>query len=185
MLQNVKDYGHPLFRCTSLLGDRTIKSKGGGKTTKIHFNGSTENIELLLQKVTSVNQLSLFGVVADMVAELPVDQRAPGKPVKPGQLDKQEILTQPLLSQNLQANKERQGNRLQEDEERRPEVIQTMLRSRFETCRSWTLLRSSSVTERRRKSIFMPRIHVASRSKRNSNKRMDPNPMYVLAQSRT
>ena len=31
--------------------------------------------------VTSVNQLSLYGAVTDMIAELPVDQRAPGKPV--------------------------------------------------------------------------------------------------------
>ena len=64
--------------------------------TTIQFNGRTENIELLLQMVISVNQLSLYGAVADMIAELPVGQRAP-----PLQLDKQEILTQPplLLSQ--------------------------------------------------------------------------------------
>ena len=34
-----------------------------------------------------------------MIAELPVDQRAPGKPAAPGQLDKQEILTQPPLAE--------------------------------------------------------------------------------------
>ena len=57
---------------------------------------------------------------------------------------------------------------------RRPEVIQTMLRSMFEISRSWTILLCSSVTKRNRKSIFMPRIYDASRFKRNSNQRMDP-----------
>ena len=89
-----------------------LRSKEGGKTT-IHFNGSTENIELLLQMVISVNQLSLYRAVADMIAELPVGRRAPGKPVASGQLVKQEILTQPPLAE-LQANEERQGNLLQE-----------------------------------------------------------------------
>ena len=50
---------------------------------------------------------------------------------------------------------------------RRPEVIQTMLRSRFEIFRSWTIILCFSVTKRKRKSIFMPRVYVASRSKRN------------------
>ena len=67
--------------------------------------------------VISVNQLSLYGAVADMIAELPVGQRAPKKPVASGQLDKQEIITQPPLAE-LQANEERQGNLLQEYEER-------------------------------------------------------------------
>ena len=62
--------------------------------------------------VISVNQLSLYGAVADMIAELPLDQRAPGKPVASGQLDKQEILTQPSLAK-LQANEERQEQRFE------------------------------------------------------------------------
>ena len=112
MLQNFQDSCHPIFRCTSPL-ERGQLSKGGGKTTR-NFNGSTENIELLVQMVISVNQLSLFEAVADMIADLPAGQRAPRKPV---QLDKQEILTQPPLAE-LQANEERQGNLLQEYEER-------------------------------------------------------------------
>ena len=44
--------------------------------------------------VISVNQLSLGGAVADMIAELAVAS---------GQLDKQEILTQPPLA-DVQAN---------------------------------------------------------------------------------
>ena len=67
--------------------------------------------------VISVNQLSLYGAVADMIAELPVNQRAPGKPGASGQLEKQEILTQSPLAE-LQANEERHGNLLQEYEQR-------------------------------------------------------------------
>ena len=129
--------------------------------------------------VISVNQLSIHGAVADMIEELPVGQKAPGKPAAPGQLDKQEIIAQPPLA-GMQANEERQGNLLQENEQqnlkniRRPEVIQTMLRSRFEISRNWRLLLCSSVTKRRRISIFMPRIYDASRSRRNSYQRVDP-----------
>ena len=67
--------------------------------------------------VISVNELSLYGAIADMIAELPVGQRAPVKPVASSQLDTHEILTQPPLAK-LQANEERQGNLLQEYEER-------------------------------------------------------------------
>ena len=61
-----------------------LRSKRGGKTS-IHFNGNTENFELLLQMVTSVNQLSLYGAVSDMIEELPVGRRAPGKPASASQ----------------------------------------------------------------------------------------------------
>ena len=67
--------------------------------------------------VISVNQLSIYGAVADMIAELPVGQRAVEKPEAPGKLDKVEILTQPPLAK-MQANEERQGNLLQEYEQR-------------------------------------------------------------------
>ena len=52
-----------------------------------------------------------------MIEELPVGKRAPGKPAASGQLDDQEILTQPPLAQ-VQANEERQGNLLQDYEQR-------------------------------------------------------------------
>ena len=55
--------------------------------------------------------------MTDMIAELPVDQRAPVKPVASGQLEKQEILSQ-LPVAELQANEERQGTLLQEIEQR-------------------------------------------------------------------
>ena len=46
-----------------------------------------------------------------------VSQKASEKPAAPGQLDKQEILAQ-LLFAEVQANEERQGNLLQEYEQR-------------------------------------------------------------------
>ena len=66
-----------------------------------------KNIELLLQLVISVNQLSIYGAVADMIEELPVGPKAPGNTAAPGQLDKEEILAQPP-SAEVQANEERQ-----------------------------------------------------------------------------
>ena len=52
-----------------------------------------------------------------MIEELPVGQRAVGKPEAPGQLDKVEIITQ-LPFAEMQANEERHGNLLQEYEQR-------------------------------------------------------------------
>ena len=110
--RRIRSYGIPMYQP---LGETDNEESKGGGNTSIHFNGSTENIELLLHMVFSVNQLSLYGAVADMIAALPVDQRVPGKSVASGQLDRQEIFTQPLLAE-MQANDERQGNQLQEYE---------------------------------------------------------------------
>ena len=116
MLQNFAGSGRPVFRGTSALERGQLRSKESGKKS-IHFKGRTQNIELLVRMVISVNQLSLYEAVADMIEELPVGRRAPERPVASGQLDKQEIITQPLLAE-VQANEERQGNMLQEYEQR-------------------------------------------------------------------
>ena len=116
MLQNFKDSSHPTFRCTSALERGQLKSKGGGRTS-IHFSGSTQKtLSCFSRVVTSVNQLSLYGAVADTIEELPVGRRAPGKLAASGQLE-QEMLTQPPLAE-VQASEERQGNPLQDFEER-------------------------------------------------------------------
>ena len=62
----------------------------------IHFTACDENVKLLLKMVISVNQLSLYGAVADLIKELPDDQRAPGKLVGLDQME-EEFLTQPPL----------------------------------------------------------------------------------------
>ena len=92
------DLGIEIFRCTSVLERGELKSKAGGKTS-IHFNDTTQNIELLLQMIISVNQLSLFGAVADMIEELAVGQSARDKSAASGQLDKLEIILQHPLAE--------------------------------------------------------------------------------------
>ena len=54
--------------CHPCLGKRELKSKGTGKTA-IHFNGSGETIELILRKIISDSQLSIYGATADLCKE--------------------------------------------------------------------------------------------------------------------
>ena len=56
---------HPIFRATSALERGEVRSKGKGNKS-IHFNGSDEHIELILRTVISVNQLRIYGAVADL-----------------------------------------------------------------------------------------------------------------------
>ena len=115
MLQNFAGSGHPIFRCTSPFERGQLRSKSGGKTS-IHFNGTMQNIELLLQMVISVNHLSIYGAAADMIEELPDGQRAPGEPAASSQLDKPEILTQPPLAEvEANAEVEQRFEKLSED----------------------------------------------------------------------
>ena len=121
ILQNFAGSGHPIFRCASALERGPLRSKEGGNTT-FHFTASVENVRLLLNMVMSVNQLSLYGAVADMIAELPDDQRTAGLPVALDQME-QEILTRPPIAE-VQANDERQGNLLQDYESEDLKVYQ-------------------------------------------------------------
>ena len=136
--------------------------------------------------VISVNQFSIYGAVADMIKLLSFGQRAVAKPKAPSQLDKVEIL-QRQKRKPMKSDKETCCENTSSDLkiDRRPEVIQTMLRSRFEISRNWTILLFSSVIKRKRKSIFMPRLYDASRSRRNSYLRVDPKQCTILALSRT
>ena len=53
-MPNFSGSGHPIFRASSAFERGESRSKGGGKKS-IHFNGSHENIELLLRTVISAN----------------------------------------------------------------------------------------------------------------------------------
>ena len=64
MMLNFAASGHPVFRANGALARGELKSKGKGKKS-IHFNGSDETIELILRTNISVNQLSIYGAVAD------------------------------------------------------------------------------------------------------------------------
>ena len=55
----------------------------------MHFNGSHENMELLLR--TAANQLSIYGAIADFCNGVPKDLGAPEKPAAPDHLEKMEI----------------------------------------------------------------------------------------------
>ena len=67
-----------------------MRSEGGGKNS-IHFNGSDENVELLLRSLFSANQLSVYGAVADLRNKLCEGFRASVKPETPDHLEMMEI----------------------------------------------------------------------------------------------
>ena len=75
---NFAESGHPIFRATSALKRGELRSKAKGKRS-IHFNGSEENIELILHTIISVNQLSIYGAAADLCKELSNDSEVAGK----------------------------------------------------------------------------------------------------------
>ena len=60
--------GHPVFRAPSPLSRGQLNSKGGGKLS-IHYSADLETIETVFRTITSVNQLSLYGAVAEMSEE--------------------------------------------------------------------------------------------------------------------
>ena len=59
---------HPVFRATSPLSRSRLKRKGGGKLS-IHYCADLETITTVLRTITSVNQLRLYGAVAEMCKE--------------------------------------------------------------------------------------------------------------------
>ena len=68
MMLTFAESGHPVFRATSPLSRGVLKSKGGGKLS-IHYCADQETIETVFRTITSVNQLSLYGAVAEMCEE--------------------------------------------------------------------------------------------------------------------
>ena len=65
MMMTLAESGHPVFRATSPLSRGMLKSKGGGKLS-IHYCADGDTIETVFRTITSVNQLSLYGTVAEM-----------------------------------------------------------------------------------------------------------------------
>ena len=59
---------HPVFRATSPLSRGTLKGKGKGKLS-IHYCADHETIQTVFRTIVSVNQLSLYGAVAEMCEE--------------------------------------------------------------------------------------------------------------------
>ena len=66
---NFSESGHPVFRESSTLERGDLKSKGKEKLS-IHVGGDDKNVEVVLLTIVFVNQLSMYGAVADMCDEL-------------------------------------------------------------------------------------------------------------------
>ena len=74
------------FSCynTSPLSRGRLKSKGHGKLS-IHYCADLETIQTVFRTLTSVNQLSLYGAVAEMCEEYETPHDGTGQPVVGGQ----------------------------------------------------------------------------------------------------
>ena len=64
MMLNFAESDHPIFRATSALERGEIRKRKEKKS--IHFDGSGETIELILRTIISLNQLSIYGAIADL-----------------------------------------------------------------------------------------------------------------------
>ena len=62
MMLNFSEGGHPDFRGSSAVD---LKSKGEGKWS-FHFCGDDKTVEVGLRTIISVNQLSIYGAVANL-----------------------------------------------------------------------------------------------------------------------
>ena len=68
MLLEFAESDCPIFRATSPLSRGQIKSRGGGKLS-IHCCADLDTIKTVFRTIISVNQLSLYGTVAEMCEE--------------------------------------------------------------------------------------------------------------------
>ena len=68
MMITLAESGHPVFPATSPLSRDQLKSKSGGKLS-IFFCADLETITTVFRTITSVNQLNLYGAVAEMCEE--------------------------------------------------------------------------------------------------------------------
>ena len=86
MLLEFAESGCPIFRATTPLSRCNLKSKGHGKLS-IHFAADQGTIETIFRIIFFVNQLSLYGAVANMCEEFETHQDRSGQPdVLMGQL---------------------------------------------------------------------------------------------------
>ena len=72
------------FPCNKSLSRGRLKSKGHGKLS-IHYCPDLETIQNVFRTIISVNQLSLYGAVAEMCEEYETFHDRTGQPVVGGQ----------------------------------------------------------------------------------------------------
>ena len=101
MLVAFAESGCPIFRATSPLSRGQLKSKGHGKLS-IHYAADLEKIETIFRIIISVNQLSLYGAVAEMCEEYkPLHDRT-GQPAVRGQSSSSFVLS--VIKTNVPLN---------------------------------------------------------------------------------
>ena len=79
MLLEFAESGHPIFRATTPLSRRILKSKGHGKLS-IHFAATQTTIETVFRIILSVNQLSVYVAVTALCEEFESHQDRSGGP---------------------------------------------------------------------------------------------------------
>ena len=79
MLLEFAESGCPIFRATTPLSRRKLKSKGHGKVS-VHIAADQETIEKIFRIIVFANQLSLYGAVANMCEEFEFLHDRSGQP---------------------------------------------------------------------------------------------------------
>ena len=87
---------HLVFRSTSPLSGGVLKNKSGGKLS-IHYCADLETIQTVFRTIISVNQLSLYGAVAEMWEECKSCHVRTGRLVLVGQSDPLFVPTSSLM----------------------------------------------------------------------------------------
>ena len=114
MMLNFAGSGHPFFMPPAPRKEETRRSKGKGRKS-FHFNASEETMELVVRTILSLNQLSIYGEVADLCKESSKDSEAAGKLASNEDLESMGIPTElPIAVPHT--NAELQGNLLQDFE---------------------------------------------------------------------
>ena len=80
MLLLFAESGHPIFRSTTPLSRRQLKSKGKRKVS-IHFTADQDTVDTIYRINLSVNKLSVYGAVAAMCEEFEDHQDRTVQPV--------------------------------------------------------------------------------------------------------
>ena len=91
----------------------------------IHFNGIDETIELILRTIIPVNQLSIYGALADLCEELARDSSGAGKPAANENLESMVIPTEfPTSNPISQTDAEVHRKLLREYQQRFAELLE-------------------------------------------------------------
>ena len=84
MMLEFAQSGHPIFRATRPLSRGQLESKGHGNLSK-NYCADLETTKMVFRTIMSVNQLSLYGAVAQICEEYETFHERTGQPVVRGQ----------------------------------------------------------------------------------------------------